>query len=105
RWSEADYLWLTDHTGRLVEFTDGFLELLPMPTDKHQSIVQFLSFLLAAFLAPMNGKMQFAPLRLQVRPGKFREPDILLLKSARDPRRANRFWTGADLTVEVVSEE
>ena len=38
-WSEEDYLWLTDCTSRLVEYTDGYLEVLPMPTDKHQSIL------------------------------------------------------------------
>ena len=31
-WSEALYLWLTDWTNRLIEFTDGHVELLPMPT-------------------------------------------------------------------------
>lgn len=48
--------------------------------------------------------MQFAGLRVRIRPGKFREPDLLLLLSASDPRRQNRFWTGADLALEVVSE-
>ncbi len=47
RWSEDEYLVLTDHRNRLVEFTDGFLEILPMPTDKHQAI---LGFLYQAFL-------------------------------------------------------
>ena len=37
-WSEDEYLVLTDHRNRLVEFTDGFLEILPMPTDKRQAI-------------------------------------------------------------------
>jgi Uma2 family endonuclease len=27
------------------------------------------------------------------------------VKDAKDPRRQNRFWTGADLTMEVVSED
>jgi hypothetical protein len=36
QWSEEEYLVLTDHRNRLVEFTDGFLEALPTPTDKHQ---------------------------------------------------------------------
>jgi Uma2 family endonuclease len=40
-----------------------------------------------------------------VRDGKFREPDILLLRDARDPRRQDRFWRGADLVAEVVSED
>jgi hypothetical protein len=46
RWSEDEYLVLTDHRNRLVEYTDGFLEVLPTPTDTHQSVLKFL------FLAP-----------------------------------------------------
>jgi hypothetical protein len=34
-WSEQAYLVLTDHRSRLIEYTDGFLEVLPWPTDKH----------------------------------------------------------------------
>src|SRR5262245_66589247 len=44
-------------------------------------------------------------MRLQIRKGKFREPDLILLRSAQDPRRQNRYWLGADLTLEVVSED
>jgi Uma2 family endonuclease len=104
-WSDEEYLVLTDHRNRLVEFTDGFLEVLPMPTDKHQSVLQFLFLAFFHFVQPRGGKVHFSPLRLQIRPGKFREPDLLLLLSAADPRRQNRFWLGADLALEVVSEE
>ena len=104
-WAEGEYLWLTDHTNRLVEFTDGFIEQLPMPTDFHQSIVQFLFCALLVFITPTGGKIHFAPVRLLVRKGKYREPDILLVKAANDPRRLDRFWKGADLTLEVVSED
>ena len=34
-WSEDDHLWLTNHTKRLVELTDGHIEVLPMPTEEH----------------------------------------------------------------------
>ena len=104
-WSEDEYLVLTDHRSRLVEFTDGFLETLPMPTDKHQAILGFLYLAFLGFIDPRGGKVRFSPLRLRIRPGKFREPDLLLLLSAADPRRQNRFWLGADLALEVVSEE
>lgn len=104
-WSEDQYLWLTDHTNRLVEFTDGKLEPLPMPTDRHQSILEWLFVHFHAYMQGIGGKVHIAPLRLQLRSGKFREPDMLLIKDARDPRRQNRFWTGADLTLEVVSED
>ena len=42
-WSEEDYLWLTDHSNRLIELTDGYLEVLPMPTDEHQGLLGFLN--------------------------------------------------------------
>jgi len=105
QWSEEEYLVLTGHRNRLVEFTDGFLEVLPMPTDKHQSVLQFLFLAFFHFVQAHGGKVHFAPLRLRIRPDKFREPDLLLLLSAADPRRQNRFWLGADLALEVVSEE
>jgi Uma2 family endonuclease len=105
QWSEDAYLWLTDHTTRLIEFTDGYIEVLPMPTDAHQTLVLLLYELLAAFLRPRGGKVLVAPLRLKIRDRKYREPDILLVCSARDPRRQNRFWLGADLVVEIVSPD
>jgi Uma2 family endonuclease len=105
QWTEDEYLVLTDHRKRLVEFTDGFLEVLPLPTDKHQAILGFLYQAFLGFIDPRGGKVRFSPLRLQIRPGKFREPDLLLLLFAADPRRQNRFWLGADLALEVVSEE
>lgn len=104
-WSEEEYLWLTDHTKRLVEFTDGFLQVLPMPTDRHQALLGFMFLAFHNFLVPLGGKVQFAALRLQLRTGKFREPDLLLVRDAKDPRRQNRFWTGADLVLEVVSKD
>jgi Uma2 family endonuclease len=104
-WSEEQYLVLTDHRNRLVEFTDGFLDVLSMPTDEHQSLVKFLLLVLVPFFEARGGVVQFAPLRLRIRPGKFREPDLILLLVANNPRRQNRYWDGADLAVEVVSED
>ena len=104
-WSDDDYLWLTDHTRRLVEFTDGYLEILPMPSRGHQRILAFLYSAFHAFVAPAGGEVLFAPLRLRIRPGKFREPDLLLVRDAQDARSAERFWTGADVVVEVISPD
>ncbi len=104
-WTEEQYLKMTDSLQRLVEFTDGEIEVLLMPTDRHQAISQFLFLALLVFLQRVGGKVQYAPLRLQVREGKFREPDILLVLDAHDPRRQNRFWLGADLVVEIVSPD
>ncbi|HQU43092.1 MAG: hypothetical protein B7Z73_03000, partial [Planctomycetia bacterium 21-64-5] len=54
-WTDEEYLVLTEHTNRLIEFTDGFLEELPMPTDHHQAIVEFLSDEFRQFINPRGG--------------------------------------------------
>jgi Uma2 family endonuclease len=105
QWSEEEYLWLTDGTNRLLEFTDGTIEVLPMPTDRHQVILALLVPLFSGHIQPLGGVVLFSPLRLRVRPGKFREPDLLILRDARDPRRRNRYWLGADLVLEIVSAD
>lgn len=103
-WTEEQYLALTDHTNRLIEFTDGVLEALPLPTDRHQVILLVLYEALRAFIEP-GGKVLVAPLRLRLRAGKQCEPDILLVRDARDPRRQKRYWPGADLVVESVGPD
>jgi Uma2 family endonuclease len=105
RWTADQYLLLSEQTSRLIEFADGVVEVLPMPTDLHQRLVRavFLAFYL--FLEPRGGTVLFAPLRLQIRPDTFREPDILALQNRQDDRRQERFWLGADLVVEVVSPD
>ena len=52
RWSDEGYLWLTDHSRRPVEFTDGVVEELPTPTDTHQAILSFLNDLFRVWLRP-----------------------------------------------------
>jgi Uma2 family endonuclease len=104
-WSEEEYLVLTDHRSRLVEFTDGVLEPLPMPTDNHQMLLQVLFLAFLEYFSTAGGVVHFAPMRLRIRPGKFREPDLLMLTAANDSRRHNRYWDGADVVMEVVSED
>ncbi|MCY3810273.1 MAG: Uma2 family endonuclease [Gammaproteobacteria bacterium] len=104
-WREHDYLWLTDHCNRLVEFADGCIEELPLPTDSHQSVLLFLYRLFDQLVRAEGGVVLVAPLRLRVREGKFREPDLMLLRDASDSRRQDRYWLGADLVVEVVSPD
>ena len=41
-WTEGAYLRLTDQTNRLVELVDGRVEVLPMPSRKHQKIVALM---------------------------------------------------------------
>jgi Uma2 family endonuclease len=100
-WTEAEYLALD--TNRLVELSNGCLEVLPMPTVLHQLIVRFLHAALEAFVAAhVPGIVLFAPLPVRLWPGQLREPDILYLKPER-VRDVRRQPEGADLVMEVVS--
>lgn len=104
-WTEEQYLALTNQTNYLIELTDGVIEVLPIPTSSHQVILLLLYDLFRATIQPAGGIVLVAPMRLQVRPGKHREPDILLLRDAADPRNQDAFWLGADLVVEIVSPD
>ncbi|MDQ3929409.1 MAG: Uma2 family endonuclease [Chloroflexota bacterium] len=104
-WTEEQYLRLTGSSRRLLEFTDGSIEVLPMPTDRHQVISRFLFLALFQYVQRLGGTVLYAPLRLQIREGKFREPDLLVVLDKSDPRRQNAYWLGADLVVEIVSPD
>ena len=101
-WSEEDYLAL--ETNRLVEFTDGTLEFLPMPPPFHQLIVRYLVSQLEAHVKQQaSGYVLFAPLPVRLGPETYREPDVVYLKAERMPS-VHRPPDGADLVMEVVSE-
>ena len=104
-WSEAEYLGL--FTRQLIEFTDGVLEFLAMPTRTHQHLVQWLFLKLHGFVASRRlGEVHFAPLRIKMRPAKYREPDVVYLSKARlaPLKDMKEPPLGADLVVEVMSE-
>ena len=103
--TQAQYLELTNWSNRLLEFTDGRIEVLPTPTQQHQAISRFLFLALYFFVRGIGGNVFYAPLRLRIREGKFREPDLLLVTDADDPRCRNDYWLGADLVAEVVSPD
>lgn len=104
-WSESEFLKLIDR--RHVEFTDGDIEILPMPTTKHQRILSFLFRLLFALSQSSHpGEVLPAGVKLQVRPRKIREPDLIyVFASHAADLIGEQFWTGADLVVEVVSPD
>lgn len=104
-WTEEQYLRLTDQTNHFIEFTDGYVEVLPMPTRQHQAISRFLFLALLPCVQRLGGTVFYAPLRVRVAPGRFREPDLVVLLDVNDPRNQNAFWLGADLVVEIVSPD
>jgi Uma2 family endonuclease len=100
-WTEETYLAL--ETNRLIELSDGCLEVLPMATLVHQCIVIFLSAALYDHVKAQGlGYVVTAPLPIRLGPGKMREPDVLYLRPNRvsDPKLPPN---GADFVIEVLS--
>ena len=101
-WTEEAYLDL--HCQRGIEFVDGVLEFLPVPTEFHQILVAYFYDVIKSIVSN-QGLVLFAGLRVRVRPDKVREPDVVMMLHENRSKRTNRFWQGADLAVEVVSED
>jgi Uma2 family endonuclease len=102
KWTVEDYLALD--AGRLVEYSDGFLEFLPMPTMAHQDILQFLFELLKAYVVRHRlGRVYVAPIPVRLGAREYREPDVFFVSTPRVEEAQGRYPSGADLVMEVVS--
>ena len=97
-------LVLTEHRNRLVEFTDGYLEVLPMPTDKHQSVLKFLFLAFYSFAEP--AVVGCNSLRCGSRFGPVSSANLIFysLLSATGAGRTVSGWVQT-WRLEVVSEE
>ena len=103
-WTVDEYLAIDGN--RLVEFSEGNLEVLPMPTTLHQWMVFLLCQRLNDFVSTRNlGLVLPSPLRVRLSAEKFREPDIVFMLKSHRNRIGDSYWKGADLVVEVVSDE
>ncbi len=100
-WTEEQYLAL--ETNQLIEFNNGVLEFLPMPTVVHQLCAQFLFLALNGFVTEKSlGTVLFAAYRVRVADGKYREPDVLYVPHG---GKLNKTYTeDAQLVIEIVSE-
>ena len=101
-WSETAYLAIAARRG--IEFDNGMLEILPVPTKTHQLIIAFLFKALEAFLAG-RGRVFMAGYRLKVGPKRYREPDLLYLTPEQDARAGEDYCEAADVVMEVVSAD
>ncbi len=102
-WTEREYLDL--NTNHLVEFSDGFVEFLPMPKLTHQLIAHVLHCILEAFVSTRDlGIVVGAPYKVRLWEKKYREPDVIFVRSEHASRMSEDFSDGADLVMEVVSE-
>jgi Uma2 family endonuclease len=103
-WSEDDYLALD--TNRLIEFSDGCVEFLPMPTLSHQLMVLFLYRALESFVAARGlGTVLVAAYKVKLWERKYREPDVIFVTNEHESWLGEQFSQGADLVIEIVSPE
>lgn len=103
-WSEVDYLTL--NTNRLIEFSNGHVEVLDMPTPSHQFLALYLYEMLVAFAREHQlGKVLVAPVPVRLWPRKFREPDLVFIFAEKVLQQDKRYWENVDLVMEVVSPD
>jgi Uma2 family endonuclease len=101
-WSDEEYLAFSTERP-LVELCDCAIEVLPMPTDGHQRVLDALFLVMANHARVAGGRARTAGIRVRIKAGVFRQPDIVYLGAARQHLRGEEYWMGADLVVEVVS--
>jgi Uma2 family endonuclease len=103
-WTEEDYLRIALHENLLIEYTDGCVEVLQMPTIVHQLIVRFLLDSLRAFVEPHKlGVVLFAPLPVKLSPKAYREPDLIFNFTENHAAATKDYYEHADLVMDVVS--
>jgi len=103
QWTEADYFGLPE-TNRIVELSEGEVEVPPMPTTSHQRAVGKLFRRLSDYVEQKDlGEVALAPLRVRLWPGKIREPDIVFVARERAEQIGEEYWGVPDLVVEVIS--
>lgn len=102
-WTEAAFLALPDST-RLLELRDGRLGVIEMPTDLHQRILgQLFGFIWQYLRRTRIGVVRSAGIRVRLRPGLIREPDIVFVTNAHADRMGEQVWAPPDLVVEIHS--
>ena len=88
----------------MIELANGRVEILPMPSLKHQRIVKWLDRALDDFITPRElGETAIAPVPVRLLGGLIREPDIMYFESRRILDAEKKPLDGADLVVEVIS--
>lgn len=101
-WSEEEYLDLPGN--HLVEFDSGYIEVLEMPSELHQTIAFLLCRALSDYASSKGlGKAVMAPVPLRLWTDKMREPDVMFLRKEHFDKRQGNYWSGADLVMEVIS--
>jgi len=103
-WTVEDYLTLD--TNHFIEYADGYVDVLPMPSFRHQQLVFLLQRILWNFVSERGlGEVLAAPLPVELWPKKFREPDIIFIAATKVPPETATHLRNVDLVMEVVSPD
>ena len=104
-WTEEEYLAFERDAGnRLIELVDGCVEVLPVPSLRHQRIAKWMLRRVDDFIVPRNlGESQMAPLPVKLFSGQIREPDIVFFEARRVRDLDEQPLDGADLVMEIPS--
>lgn len=104
-WTEEEYFRLNSGN-RFIEFDNGRIEVLPMPSIEHQCIANFLLEILMVFVRKHELGRVFGPVtRIRIPGSKHREPDVTFIAKTNQHRHAAQYFKTADLVMEVVSPD
>ena len=103
-WTEEAYLALAEVSNHFLEFSDGRLVILPMPSLTHQRILKRFQDCVTLWLNehPL-GEVLFAPHPIRLWPGKYREPDAMIWLNEHHGRMGEKESDPPDLALEVHS--
>ena len=107
RLTEEEYFDLCDsrEDHPIIEYVDGRLEVVPVPTQSHQFIMQFFFRTLDDFVrAGLLGWVIVSGYKIRLKLGKkiiHRGPDVMFMLKENNERRHETYWDGADLAMEA----
>jgi Uma2 family endonuclease len=102
RWTEAEFLVLDPE--RPFELVDGRLEELPVSTEEHDDLEDYMCEALREYVRQGElGKVRDSGVAVKVGPDLMRYPDVVLVLRENYWRRKGAYLEGADLVMEVVS--
>ncbi len=105
RWTEREYLAVTEVSNRRIEFVDGRLEFLPMPTIRHQDLLNFLYEALKFLATSSAPGCVYQGINIRMACGPIRVPDIVYVSDADSHLLRDDVSLGATLVAEVVSPD
>ncbi|MCO5187666.1 MAG: Uma2 family endonuclease [Anaerolineae bacterium] len=106
QWSIDDYLELDARTNHLIEYSCGNIEILSLPSIRHQWITGLLYRLLFSFIAQRRlGVVFIAPTKVALWESKVREPDVFFVSNDNVQFSTEQWFEKIDLAIEVVSPD